>query len=515
MFPTLRLPNSLNNFNRANLTMAIVFSLFITAAVSDSYAQTLANDLDGVLSLAGSETNGISGIVGQIAFAPGDNDHAYVATFGGGITRFDYAPDSASGNFFSNPLSVVPRATLELGGVIGTGGTDGDGGFNGSLGLAFHQDPALGTVMYLAPAVRFRARDFEPLLQPIVRVNDANGDGIFGNASDLNQTIVSDIAVTSVHQVNQIQIRGNTLYINVGIRTQNGGQTAAQNTASGGTGVDQSSPGETAYTGSTSFIEDLTLLTDTTTTNVAGFTVGDHNADGVSGFQIRTNSAADLDLRSDTQPFTSTDPGKLRIFSTGFRNNFGLGIDDTGEIWVSFNENENPQAPDGLHRNVTFQSDHSFFKANNLVGNWRVNGDEDPSLTNDPSLEAIAAGFFNPNNVVNPFVTVGSNTAAGGLDFFRSDVADPDLIGDVLLARNSGSGRDVLYIDRETGNQTVVLEGLTSALEVARDPFGNFLAGGNGRVSLLRVAAVPVVANVELNIGETQRSAVESISVTS
>ena len=465
-----------------------LISLASVCVAERSLAQTLVNDLNGTLTLGGSVTNGLTGIVGQVAFAPGDSQHAYVGTFGGGVTRFDYDPTSA--NFLSNPVTAVPTSITELGGVIGTGGTDGDGGFNGTLGLAFHQDPTLGTVMYLAPAVRFRARDMEPLLQPIVRVNDANGDGIFGNGGDLNQSIVSGIAVTSVHQVNQFQIRDDSLYVGVGIRTQNGGQTAAQHQAIGGTGVDQSDPGETAYTGSLNFIEDLTTLTDTSTSNVAGFTVSDLTGD---------STVDDDDVRADTQPFTSTSPSKLRVFSTGFRNNYGLGIDDAGEIWVSFNENENPNRPDELHRNVTFQSDHGFFKGNDIVGDWKVSGDEDASLQTNSSQLAIDAGYFDPANSVAPFATVGNNVAAGGLDFFQSDVADPSLAGDVLLARNSGIGRDVLHIDRDTGNTTVVLEGLTSALDVTRDPFGNFLAGGNGRISLLRVDNNSVLGDLSGN----------------
>ncbi|QDU89654.1 hypothetical protein Pla175_30470 [Pirellulimonas nuda] len=463
--------------------------LCIAAVLSPGYcsAQTLVNDLNGTLSLGGAISSGVSGIVGQIAFAPGDASHVYVGTFGGGITRFDYNP--ASPTFLSNPLTAAPTATTSSGGVIGTGGTNGNGGFNGTLGLAFHQDPVLGTVMYLAPAVRFKASDMEPLLQPIVRLNDADGDGVFGNGADLNQTIVSDIAVTSVHQVNQLQVRGNTLYVNIGVRTQNGGQTAAQNMAIGGTGVDQSNPGETAYTGTLSFIEDLTALSsDTTTTNISGFTIVDVTGDGVVN---------DLDVRADVQPFTSTDPSKLRVFSTGFRNNYGLGIDDSGEIWVSYNQNENPTLPDELHRSVTFQSDHGFFKGNNIVGDWKVSGDEHPSLQMDASQLAIDAGYFNPANSATAFQTVGNHVAAGGLDFFRGDVADPDLAGDVLMARNSGSGRDVLYIDRETGATTVVLEGLTAALEVARDPFGNFLAGGNGVISLLLVDSGSVFGDLD------------------
>ena len=442
-----------------------------------SVAQTLVNDLNGTLSFGGTVTNGITGIVGQIAFAPGDSAHAYVATFGGGVTKFDYNPNAT--NFLSNPVTAVPASITSQNGV------------NGSLGLAFHEDPVLGTVMYLSPTVPFTPPNFTQLDQNIVRLNDANNDGIFGNDTDLNQAIVSNISVTPTHQVNQLQVRGDTLYANVGIRTQNGGQTAQQHQAIGGTGVDQTDPGETAYTGSLNFIEDLTLISnDTTTTNVSGFTFSDLTGDALVN---------DDDVRADTQAFSSTDPSKLRVFSTGFRNNYGLGIDDSGEIWVSFNQNENPNAEDELHRNVTFQSDHQFFKGNNMVGDWKVPGDEAAALQQNSSQIALDAGYFDPTNSVPVFKKIGFNVAAGGLDFFAPDVADASLRGDVLLARNSGGGRDVLYVDRETGNAFVVLEGLPGALEVVRDPFGNFLAGGSGRISLIEVLTGELFGDLDGN----------------
>ncbi|MGI9456087.1 MAG: PEP-CTERM sorting domain-containing protein, partial [Aeoliella sp.] len=398
-------------------------------------AQTLVNDLGGALSDGGDIS--LSGQVTQIAFLPGDDTHAYVATFGGGVLRYDYDPTIA--NFLSNPTAAVPASISNQGGV------------NGSLGIAFHEDATLGTVMYIAPAVPFTGggglNDLHD--QSIVRLNDSGGDGVFGNeVGELNQNIVNNVNVSQVHQINQLQVRGDSLYAAIGIRTQNGGQTSAQNQAIGGSGVDQSNPGETAYTGTVSFIEDLSLLSsDTTTTNISGFTIADITGD---------STVDDLDVRADSQPFSSTDPSKLRVYATGFRNNYGVDIDDAGEMWVSYNQNENPNAEDELHRNVTFQSDHQFFKGNNIVGDWKVSGDEDGSLTQNSSQIALDAGYFNAANSVAPFKLLGFNTAAGGLDFFAPDTADASLRGDVLQSRNSGSGQDVLYVDEETGNSFVV-----------------------------------------------------------
>ena len=81
-----------------------------------------------------------------------------------------------------------------------------------------------------------------------------------------------------------MQVQGNSLYVSIGTRTQNGGITTGQG--------NQSNPGETEYSGTVSYIQDLTALSsDTTTPNIAGFAM--------------------TDPKTDTQMFTSTDPGKL------------------------------------------------------------------------------------------------------------------------------------------------------------------------------------------------------------
>ena len=484
-------------FAQCLIVVAIAFA-FISAARLP--AQNLINDLGGVLSFSG--TRSIPGIVGQVAFDPGDKSHDYVGTFGGGVLRYDYDASGANGAaIFSNQQIAVPSA------ITGANGTNpsGTGAANGSLAVAFHVDPVLGNVMYIAPSVPFGGFGANiPLrVQTIVRLTDNDDDGLWGEAGELNQTIVDNIVVSQVHQVNQMQIRGDQLYVCIGVRTQNGGQTTAQNQASGGSGVDQSVPGETAYTGTVSFIGNLLKLSnDTTTTNLAGFSI--------AGVGSGNGSLTDDSLvKVDIQPFTSTDSGKLRVWATGFRNNYGIGIDDDGEMWVSFNENENPQAPDKLQRNVTLKSHHLFFMGNDRIGRWDVTGDEDNAGLTTLNQTVLNTGWFDPVNYRSVFVTVDNNTAAGGMDFFPFDFPISDLIGDVLLARNSASGNDIVHINEQTGAVSVVLEGLTGALEVARDPFGNFVVGGSGAIGLLRVdgSVTPPMGSdpdaIHLSLGET------------
>lgn len=430
--------------------MALAFAVCAGIMPISASAQTLTDDLGGALSLGGSANTGI-GQVTQIAFAPGDNQHAYASTFGNGVWRFDYDP--SAGTILTSGVQVAASS---------------------SLGLAFHQDATLGTVMYYAPTVPFSGgAGFDDIeTQSIVRLTDTNDDGTWGGAGDVNQAIVNNVRVTQLHQINQLQVHNNALYVAIGSSTQNGGITTPNN-------GDQSDPGETGMTGTVSFIQDLSLLAgDTATANTAGFTYANLNGDGVID---------DLDVRSDTQSFTSTDPSKLRIHSTGFRNNYGLAFSPTGDLWVAMNQNEDPFLPDELHQ-ATFQSDHGFAKANNMVGDWRTDGDEDPSLASDPSADAIAAGFFLPGNDVDPFITTPGRSA-NGLDFLTGTV-DVSLEGDILLTQFGPD--NVIHIDINTGQVTEILGDVNNLLDIQRDPFGNFLVSdNNGEFTLIEVATVP------------------------
>lgn len=472
---------------------------FLTGFTLSVYPQILTDDLSGILSFSG--TRGITGIVGQAAFEPGDDSHVYVATFGGGIIRYDYDPSAATaGAIFSNPIRAVPQL------ISGSNEVDG------SLALAFHEDPTLGTVMYIAPTVGFGGSVSDLRVQSIIRLTDDNNNGVWGETGEVAQSIVDNIIVSRLHMINNMQIRGDILWVGIGVRTQNGGQTAAQNSASGGNGTDQASPGETAYTGTVAFIGDLTQLSnDTTTKNLAGFDIP--GLTSVGGF-TSASLVNDVQARTDIQPFTSTDAGKLRIWATGFRNNVGLGVDDTGEIWVSYNENENPQAPDKLHRAVTIKSDHKFFKGNAEMGDWKAVGDEANATLTARNQAVLDAGWFNDASTVDPHALLDNNTAAGGLDFFPSDFPVSEYAGDVLVSRNSGGGNDVVLVDRDTGNKSVLLEGLGGALQVDRDPFGNFIVGGSSRIGLIKVDGTPSPPPsspedkiLYLSFGESQGSA--------
>ena len=446
---------------------AVLVALFWT---SPSYSQTLNNDLGGALSLGGSTSTGITAnpafgveAVSQIAFDPSNNNRVFASTFSSGIWSFDYDPNAAS--ILSNGNRIVPASS----------------GINGSLGIALHQDAVLGTVLYTAPSVPFiGAMGISNLeTQSIVRLTDTNGDGTWGGTGDLNQTIVDNISVNQQHQVNQLKVQGNQLFAGIGSKTQFGG-------------VNIPDPGEAAYNGTVSFINDLTQLDSSDTgTNQAGFTISDLTGDG---------QVDDFDVRADNQAFTSTEDNKLRIFSTGFRNNYGIAFSPDGELFVA----ENEQSEEDNLSQSFFQADHGFAKENDVVGDWKVDGDQDPNLAIDPSAAAIAAGFFDPNNNVDPFSLLGTNTSANGFDFLTNTV-DSSLEGDILITRLRPPANpseplftdgDIVHVDSLTGDQTIVLnsDGTDGILDIQRDPFGNFLfstSSGTFGVILVETTAVP------------------------
>src|SRR5262249_15437757 len=148
-------------------------------------------------------------------------------------------------------------------------------------------------------------------------------------------------------QVDQMLVKNDTLYVSIGSRTRTGGNVSELS------GAPSAADGEYSYTGSINLIRDLTHLDgDTTTANIARFNI--------------------TQPQTDTQPFTSTDVGKLTVYATGFRNPYGLAIDATGQLWATMNQNENPLKPDELHK-VSFKEDHKFPKKNEVSGDWKTN----------------------------------------------------------------------------------------------------------------------------------------------
>jgi YD repeat-containing protein len=399
--------------------LVALFATMITAL--SARAQLLVDDpliRSNFVGIAPIRTN--VGNVTQMTFGP--DGRLYVATFTSGVKRYDYDP---AGNL-TNETLVWSR-------------TASGGQMNGSLGVAFHQDATLGTVMYLAPAVSSNFNVEINFTQSIIRLTDNDGDGNWGETAvgEVNQAIVDNLRVTDLHQVNQLLVRGDTLYAGIGSRTRTGGQISEYS------GAANPDDGEFAYTGSINWIRDLTQLSgNTTTPNVAGFDITQHH--------------------TDVRPLTSTDIGKLTVYSTGFRNVYGLAFDGDGQLWATMNQNEGSfQKPDELHRS-DFQNDHRFPKRNEISGDWKLNA------------AAQAAGFF--QQFEDPVALLGNNASADGLAF--SDRNDA-FAGHAFIVRFS-NGDDLLAVDPQTGTVRQVVTGFSNPLDVLTDPAGNLLIGQFG-----------------------------------
>ncbi len=378
------------------------------------------------------------GSVTQMVFGP--DGKLYASTYGQGIRRFDYDPSGSLTN-----MTTVANLT--------------EGGVNGSLGIAFHvtdlnNNGTPDVVMYASPAVPFVAgAEPLPLTQSIARLTDSDGDGNWGEAGEVNQRIVTGLGVSDLHEVDQMQIRGNSLYVSIGSRTRTGGNVGEVG------GPPSSQDGEYAYTGAINWIRDLTLLNgDTTTANTAWFDIANH--------------------ATDTRPFTSTDQSKLTVYSTGFRNPYGLAFDKDGKLWASMNQNENPLKPDEIHQ-TDFQDDHKFPKKNEISGDWKLNAD------------AIAAGFF--DTFKDPVATLGNHASADGFDF---SYVNQLFSGRPFIVRYQ-AGDDLLAVDPATGTYMQIAVGFNNPIDVLTDPNGNLLIaqfGNGGRI--FRVNVVHDIPNM-------------------
>jgi glucose/arabinose dehydrogenase len=411
---------------------ALAASVAMMIAAGPIRAQQLVDDPLIRSNFVGTSSIGTNvGNVTQMTFGP--DGRLYVSTFTSGVKRYDYDP---AGNLTNEKLvwSRPPSGPQ----------------MNGSLGVAFHEDPTLGTVMYLAPAVTSSFNVEINITQSIIRLTDNDGDGNWGEsgAGEVNQAIVDNLRVTDLHQVNQLLVDDNTLYAGIGSRTRTGGERSEYG------GAPNPDDGEFAYTGAINWIRDLTQLnSDTTTPNVAGFDITEHH--------------------TDARPLTSTDAGKLTVYSTGFRNVYGLAFDGDGQLWATMNQNEDPLKPDELHRS-DFQDDHRFPKRNEVSGDWKANA------------AAQAAGFF--QTFEDPVALLGNNASANGLDFTERNDA---FAGHAFIVRFS-NGDDLLAVDPETGTVRQVVTGLSNPLDVLTDPAGNLLIGQfGGGGTIYRLELVP------------------------
>jgi hypothetical protein len=268
--------------------------------------------------------------INQMAFAPSDPAMLY-ATRGvpggaGEVIRLRY--DHEAGTL--HDLEVVFRLNT-LADQMRT-----------PIGLGFH-----GSDLWIS---RFRGYK-APRNSAVTRLRDTNGDGLFDEHADFV------VGITHGHTINQIQIRGDELFVGIGTQTNSGSPTA-----------------ESAYHGTIIRIPDLQAPERTDLSDVQYLT------DAPGQF---------LDIGA-------TD-GRAHVYASGFRNPYGITFDAEGRLWVADNGasaevNDTgivfPETPDLIYRDVR-AGDRGRFPPPGQPGGGGV--------------------------TIEPFVELGYNRAPGGI----------------------------------------------------------------------------------------------------
>jgi glucose/arabinose dehydrogenase len=350
-------------------------------------------------------------VITQLAFKPGDLTHLYAVQESGSVLRYDYDPVTGD---LGNALVIAS-------------------GMAQALGLAFHGNDAYVSIDR-GGSVTVRPGDGR-----IARLSSPSASGVYQVRHDFVHSINK-----GSHDVNQLVIVGNTLYVGIGAvgRTGNPAQ-------------------ENVYTMTIARIADLTAI--------------DWSGPVGPDFKGPVNYLASPAQWTDTAP---TD-GLLRYYASGFRNPFGIAADDDGDVWVSTNGNSDAGflSHDELYRKVPLEGQGTFPPASF--------GFPPPYIVGDPIV---------------PLSDLGQNPSPTGLDF----VPGGSDAGFVVLAQAGASnqdqfpvGKDVLLVDPVSGAFQILVDDMNLPTDVQRDPYGRLLVSdyADGSIWLLtpprrRVGAV-------------------------
>lgn len=455
----------------AVIGMALAGRAGAQPAVVDAYRRQLT--LHRVADLEGNPT--------QMAWGP--DGRLYVRTTNSGV--HSYAYDRATGQV-SNHKIAMPH--------------DGIGG----IGIAFH-----GARMYLT--------EFDGSIR---RLDDTNGNGVWGETAqgELNVAIVTGIPQGD-HNTDQLQIRGDTLFVGIGRRTINGRRgewTSGSLDDYGGKGFWSGGIGKTwgdsAYGGTIAWIQNLGLVADA------------RDAANPYASTALTQSF----IQEDDSPYRVTDAGKLIIHSAGTRNPFGLCLDRDGNLWFTNNFNRtqtlgNGEAGFGLHGDL-LDSDFSrdvhdqVFKASEGADygyaddNWRnkvailtpgTTGYHRVLSTTFDNL--FNTGPYTLHDPANPD-GLGPSSSADGCGFFYAFGLPSELIGNLFITRwnttitesPGGAGdtvrrsltySDVVAVDTETGRVRRVAYGFVNPIAVLWDGAQRLLIADYGSRTLYALRA--------------------------
>ncbi len=357
-------------------------------------------------------------VITQLAFKPGDLTHLYAVQESGSVLRYDY-------NVLTGDLSSAA--------VLATGMAQ-------ALGLAFHGNDAFVTID------RGGSRRIRPGDGRITRLSSPDGNGVFQVRHDFVHSINK-----GDHDVNQLVILGDTLYVGIGAVTRNGDPSL-----------------ENVYTMTIARIADLDAI----------------DWSGPIGADFK----GPINYLPSPLDWTNTTPvdGYLRYFASGFRNPFGIAADDDGDVWVSTNGNSDAGylSHDELYRKVPLQGQGTF---------------PPPSFGFPPPLVQ--------GTPVLPLADLGQNPSPTGLDFVPGGVDR----GFVIQAQAGASdqvnfpvGKDVLRVDPVSGAFEILVDGMNLPTDVQRDPFGRLLIADymDGSIWLLTPPRDAVGSNAGLQLAK-------------
>ncbi len=410
------------------------------------------------ISLAGT----VGGLPTQMAFGP--DGRVYAMTIDAGAISYAYDPIAGT---LSLPVAAAPQVK--------------------GIGVAFH-----GADMYLS------AND-----GTIHKLRDGNGNGVYGEAGELDLAIVTGIPQGD-HNTDQLQIAGDTLYVGIGRRTINGRTGAwtsgalddlgGQGFFNGGTGRTY---GDSAYNGTIAWIKNL---------NAVGAQVGSANA-----WALPAAVGTRASIQGDAGPFLATDPDKLVVHSAGVRNPFGLCLDKAGTLYFTNNYNRTPtlgngQAGFGL-RGDQLNSDFSVDVHDQLFraapgadygyfdANWRnVNPMMTPAA---PGYHLVRATTFDNSWNKGPYAMhdpanpdgLGPSSSADGCAFADYPTLPAELRGNIFVVRFNGTITeapggaqrsltygDLVAVDPTSGKVRRVASGFNGPLAIlSDDAHGRFL----------------------------------------
>ncbi len=415
----------------------------------------------------------------QMAWGP--DGRLYVQTQNNGV--WSYAYNKATGAI-SNPIHAVT----------------GEGG----IGIAFHGR----NEMYLS---EFGPNHFDS----IYRLTGPDAHGVWGGAGQVNVPIVSGIPVGD-HDVDQIQIVGDTLYVGIGRRTINGYEgvwTSGSLDDYGGKGFWSGGVGKTfgdcAYGGTIAMIKNLKHVV-----SKAG-----------AANTLNPKYTWQQTIQGDTGPYKDVNlDNKLIVHSAGTRNPFGLCLDENNNLYFTVNFNRVMTQGDGvcgfgLHGDLLdsdFAKDvhDQLFKATYgadygyTSSNW-VN--HSPFLMRKQAGHVVTRsitfdnlwnpGPYPPYDAANP-VGLGPSASADGCAFWYNSSLPSELLGDIFIVRYNSpiteaspgtvtiTYADLVAVDVTSGTVRQIATGFKNPLCVISDPSKEFLLIGDyGSDTLYAISA--------------------------